>query len=534
MKLEDITAEIRPRSEWEAVDLGLSLTRTYLRDLVKSWLSFVVPVCLLIIAFSYRQPAWAIFLMWWLKPLFERVALFDLSRRLFGAVPDSQGRFQSWRYQLRKQWLLILMGVGLTVLGAYLHRAQDDEPAPLVFFWILVIGLGFYRSGIARSLVLPVKFLENLKGGAYRQRKALLSRRAAGIASVLTLLCILVEISLVYWLMDFIEMLMPSASRLAEAEDRSLSELAGEMLSGEIFTFSPVYLIGICLIYLVAMSLTAWLYVGAGFGLYLNTRTWTEGWDIELSFRRLGQRLSVILLIGFFSGAGLATSDAQSSSERLEEILRHEDFEIHRDESRKWVPKEKEDRKKSKDQRSEAERHSSGETERYSSGETPLFLVNMGKAFFWIIIILLVGFLIWSIAKNLHTFKKNGSTKKEAPRRKVTSIAGMEITPESLPDDVISTARHLWSQGQEKEALGLLYRASIGWLVEEDVVEIQESDTELDCVRRMKREKGSSLTPIFEKLTRHWMGAAYGGRFPADHQMEEVFTNWPFQGRRPS
>ena len=32
-------------------------------------------------------------------------------------------------------------------------------------------------------------------------------------------------------------------------------------------------------------------YTGGGFGIYINTRTHLEGWDVDLAFRQLGKRL---------------------------------------------------------------------------------------------------------------------------------------------------------------------------------------------------------------------------------------------------
>ena len=41
----------------------------------------------------------------------------------------------------------------------------------------------------------------------------------------------------------------------------------------------------------LAISLVDVFATGAGFGLYLNNRSWIEGWDVELVFKRLAQRL---------------------------------------------------------------------------------------------------------------------------------------------------------------------------------------------------------------------------------------------------
>ena len=49
MRLEDVTAEIRPRSDWEAVDLGMALVRRdFWRCLVVWWLA-LSPLLLVVV-----------------------------------------------------------------------------------------------------------------------------------------------------------------------------------------------------------------------------------------------------------------------------------------------------------------------------------------------------------------------------------------------------------------------------------------------------------------------------------------------------
>ena len=62
---------------------------------------------------------------------------------------------------------------------------------------------------------------------------------------------------------------------------------------GDAFPFWLMALIAAA--YFVSMSLTSWFYIGGGFALYVNSRTWSEGWDIELAFKRLGQRIGLVV-----------------------------------------------------------------------------------------------------------------------------------------------------------------------------------------------------------------------------------------------
>ena len=82
MELEKVTAEIRPRSEWEAIDLGVGLVRAHFALIFKGWCFSVLPVCLVILLLFWASPGWGVFLIWWLKPVWERVVLYPLSHQI--------------------------------------------------------------------------------------------------------------------------------------------------------------------------------------------------------------------------------------------------------------------------------------------------------------------------------------------------------------------------------------------------------------------------------------------------------------------
>src|SRR6218665_3906363 len=94
MRLEDVTAEIRPRSDWEAVDLGFAMIRRdFWRCFTVWWLALLVP--LLTAGWFLREmPLVLAMLFWWWKPVGSRMVLFELSRRLFGEQPGWRAVFR--------------------------------------------------------------------------------------------------------------------------------------------------------------------------------------------------------------------------------------------------------------------------------------------------------------------------------------------------------------------------------------------------------------------------------------------------------
>jgi hypothetical protein len=249
---------------------------------------------------------------------------------------------------------------------------------------------------------------------------------------------------------------------------------------------------------------------GGGFGLYVNSRTWSEGWDIELAFKRLGQRIGLVVF-GLCLFSAVSEVHAETSQERVEEVLASEDFEVQKGIRRDYQ-----------------EESDSGMS--YSGGLG--FIGALGNLLFWGVAIAIVGGIIWIIIHNAQAFG-GGMSKSEREKGQIKTLAGMQISPESLPDDIMTTARQLWAEGRKKEALGLLYRGAISSMVSRDLVEIEESDTESECLKRLSG-KNLQEYPYFATLTNAWVGMAYAKEDPDEKTMGQLWKEWPFPAERRS
>jgi len=502
MELEKVTAEIRPRTQWEAVDLGLSLVRQHAWLLAKIWMGSVIPLCLLILGLFWNALFWGCFLIWWLKPIWERVTLFPLSRSLFGETPTVSQGMKVLPQELRRNWKLVALGLVLSLVGIPAHRSVD-EAGLAVLFWLVVIGLLFYRSNLYRSLVLPIKYLEGLDKQHYRARAQLLSFRSSGTASALTALCLAMEFFVFMSQFYYIDLMVP------EGTAWGYSQLFEDLFEGGPGIL-PTWILAIAaLFYVSAMSLVTWFYVGGGFGLYVNSRTWTEGWDIELTFKRLGQRVGLVLLAGFVLFT-TPTAQAESEEVTIESVLADDDFEVQVEE-RRTKKKRKEERESD-----------------YEDVPHTGYFEGVGSLIFWVIAILAVAGLIWLIVSNRQMFNRGPSELSNDEKKKVRTVAGMNVTPESLPKRLVEVARDLWEKGKRKEALGLLYRGAISSLVTRQLVDIEESDTEMDCLRRVIVSGEPASPQYFEALTTAWMVQAYALRSPDDELMQRIWSQWPF------
>ena len=252
MRIDALTVTLRPRTSWEAIELGMALTRRYAKVIWASWLAFTFPVLLLAHGVGWALHRWWIagLLMWWLKPLFDRVPLYVLSRATFGDIPSLRQTLLAQR-----RWSGRWMWSYLTVR----------------------------RLGPVRALYLPVDLLEGSTAERARLRRQEVGSSIYGISFLMTLMCCLFSVVLQVGLVGAALLFIPNVY---------VSEVFQH--ASAVLKASPWWLLIIIInvTYWLVMSLIEPFYVGAGFGLYINRRTQLEAWDIELVFRRLRTRLT--------------------------------------------------------------------------------------------------------------------------------------------------------------------------------------------------------------------------------------------------
>ena len=485
MRLDEVTAEIRPRSDWEAVDLGFAMVRRHFwRCLVMWWMALAVPVVAMT-WLLWDHPAILLALVWWVKPAGSRMVLLEISRRLFGEKP-------SWKAIWRE--------------------------VPRVWIRRFVFRFGIARFSPWMPVTLAVDDLEGLRGKQYRLRARQLARRGDGAITWLFLTADLATAWFGLGLIGLGAMMMPTG------QDGPWSQ-AMEAWSFEDPFEIPLLLmrtVAICLI--LSMSLVDLFVTGAGFGIYVNNRTWIEGWDVELAFKRLGQRIgkvaAVVAMLLIFVTSGISKAQPQEdwqqtrpASEVIQEVKSNPDFEVH--------SVTKKVRKKTP-----------------GTSKTPSWLewlfgsINPGmvELFMYTFLALVIALVAWVIWRFRHAFSYRGGFAEKAPKLAAARVVmGMEVTPESLPDDIPAAAMALWQQGLRHEAMGLLYRGAISKAIDLARVEIQESDTEGDCLERVRTVGPAAHPEYFSSLTHAWMKMAYAETPPADVEVGTLCSSWPFR-----
>jgi hypothetical protein len=490
VQIERIALRLRPRNAWEALDLGIALVRASGGRVYGAWLATYLPAALVVYALLWERPVLAWLVLWWLKPLFDRVILAMLSRSLFDEAPSVREVLSSPR-----QWLL-----GTRIFAA----------------------LTWGRFDLARSFHLPVHQLERSRGKAGRQRVRLLDRDARGAAVWLTFQLFWVEIFLMIGTGLALALLVPVQVPI-ESILNSIVEtvfLGGGGLAEGALAGS--------LLGTLAVSLIEPMYVAAGFTLYLQRRTMLEGWDIELRFRNLADRIAAAaprmaatlaaLALGCALVAGVvpdasAQAAPKSAAEEIKKVMAEPEF--GKEQTRKsikyvgpsWEPKES--KRKSYD---------------WEWLEVLVRFVSEAARFLaWTAGALALAVALYFLAKYLR-LRAGGGNRKSRP----DFLFGLDVRPESLPEDVAAAAAALAREGRTREALSLLYRGALVRFLDQGL-EFLRGDTEGDCQRKVDRAAPTPTRDFFRRLVAAWQSLAYGHRTVGTDDVLALAGEWQRQ-----
>ncbi|MFO1409837.1 MAG: hypothetical protein U1F06_05590 [Steroidobacteraceae bacterium] len=101
-------------------------------------------------------------------------------------------------------------------------------------------------------------------------------------------------------------------------------------------------------------------------------------------------------------------------------------------------------------------------------------------------------------------------------------VRGLDIRPESLPEDVGAAALALWRAGGQRAALALLYRGLLSRAVHVQRVPIRDSSTEGDCLRLCAAHCATATQAHALRLVRTWELAVYRGQLPEEPQVASL------------
>ena len=262
--MRQLTIKVRTRTDKETLNLGFMVARRYGFSLLLAILPlWGVAVALALASWwASGEPLWAVVVVWWLKPLYERPPLVRLSRLVFHEKTDF--------------W-----------------REQRSAFARGIVAELTVLRLARLTAPVRHALHL----LEQVSGRDYRERRRFFS--GSGASNGLLFLLMLLEMA---WLFAMLY-LLPSFDidwTLYYSDYDAFHQAAYWLYAS------------IALLYFPLAALTTLLYVACGFMAYLNRRIISEGWALALDLQALAARLPALLLAVGLAFALIAAPPAQA------------------------------------------------------------------------------------------------------------------------------------------------------------------------------------------------------------------------------
>ncbi len=516
MNLGNISIEARLRSPWQAIDLGFVMLRHWWKPLFLSWfipsVLLFIPLCLI-----FHNSSWiAISIIWWLKPLWDRGPLYIASRNLFGEHVSTK-----------------------QVLAKLLSLYKTD----------LLSALTIRRFSFSRSFDMPLTVLEKAKGKTRETRINQLHRSYGNAANWLTISCVHVEGFLMMAIYSFIVLMIP------EQYSPDYLNLLVEERANTVFNLINGW------VSYTAMILIGPIYSLCGFALYISRRIELEAWDIEIQFRKLaalhqekkqrstkgrsqkilGFLLCFSLALSFMSDTAIAQTEPLVKAEieknedqirvknTIVEILEGDEFHTLKT-IKSWRLKDFDPAESSNNGLPEWFINFISLMEKHGGflstlAEVIAYPFKYLEALLWILVIVLIAWLVYRYRQQIKTFISPNDSEDEL----VTIpdvMFGLDVRRESMPDDVPEAIQALWEAGDTRDAVSLLYRASLSELIHQYGFAFSESDTEGECLDLVKQQGESNLSDFTQQLTHCWQQLAYGHIEPETSDVETLCDRW--------
>lgn len=571
-----MSIEVRPRNAWQAVDLGVLMARRWYWPLINIWLVISLPVFFVLAWIPVKYLWFQAVIIWWLKPYFEQALLEFLSRAVFGDEPSVKEVIKVWPKLLGSQWLSALT---------------------------------WRRLSPSRSMNLPVTQLEGLRGSVRSTRIDLLHREHSRPAAWLTIIGVHIEFFMALSASFLILAFMPQGFDFDMVKD------GFELLNNDGKSYLLELLFNI-LMYVSAIFFAPF-YVAAGFALYLNRRVRLEAWDIDIAFRKIAEKhrskvaksvsngalkgtlndklkdtlkdtskiVSIIFIgilgvvVSAFEPSNKALSQTQSSEmtnsfitqKLIPERLIDDKNDISKESAKhtiNWIKASDHFHQKEIVRYPKIDWNWGDQKQENQKSVLPVWLPGFLELIFWLAVFVVFGWILFRYRYWLIKFITT-PLHAEAPKKQPVVMFGMDIRQQSLPKNVDQEAQKLIREGKVREALSLLYRACLAYLVSAGY-ELEESLTEQECLSLILSQQkanvsvshndssdGSSnrssgrpsvdssskfsdrdtfnhhikLLPksalsYFQELTHVWRKLAYAHQTPSKDTLESLSENW--------
>ena len=491
MRADDLQAALRPRTMWEAIDLGVALTRRQLGVVALWWLLVVTPLCGLVWWALQTSPYLTLAVLWFLRPLFGLGQSVALARGLFTAEV-------SLRELLSATWGWRRWGFGV------LYR----------------------RLLPSRGIRALMGQLEDLRGELADRRWARLGDGSFVSMSALASICWMLK----WWLS--ISVFWAAPTLFPESWSFTLFDAWAAFNAG---SGDTTVLFVMFVADQLGMFVAESLYTAGAFGLYINQRVLRDGWDLELRLRAfgrgaaLGAALGLVALIVGVGGAWAqdtappewAPVEAAPAPERqfpppnevdeaVERVLSGPDFGVEHTQ-RLWRLK--------RGERDPDEEEVEDDPIDWEPGGVgcPVTAPATGVGAFVAVILVALLFLI------LRRVAPDGASSPDAAPFTLTTGALPQATP-LAPSLAEADAR--WAAGDEAGALAALYRGAVDRLIRQGVP-AGSDHTEGEVQRITRRAAPADQAEAFGRLCAAWSQVAYAKIPAGEARYMALRAEWP-------
>jgi hypothetical protein len=377
--------------------------------------------------------------------------------------------------------------------------------------------------------------LEGLRGSKRSDRLRVLHHQGSSNAAWLTLLCNSFEQILALSILILLDLLIPTQFELS-------------VLDG-LYYEEPLSRWMLFLAAVIAMPLIAPFYVCSGFLLYINRRIELEAWDIELKFRQMVQRaqskLMALVLVGMLGGlslgitfaphtavaeteAGVVTiTNSEQAKTIIDEVMAGEEFNVTEEKrvlKYKLDSDEEDDKEPAED--SDFWERISQLLENFAKSLESLHLALVLEILIWCLLAAGILWLVYLFREQLNFLFPSSAKTASKQNKQAEILFGMKVTEESLPDDVCAEVMALWNSQRERDALALLYRATLSNLIYKHGISFRASYTEGECVRLVRQKADKLVADLSADVTRMWQLLAYGHKQPEQGHLEQLCQRW--------
>ncbi|PCJ31146.1 MAG: hypothetical protein COA90_06950 [Gammaproteobacteria bacterium] len=170
-----------------------------------------------------------------------------------------------------------------------------------------------------------------------------------------------------------------------------------------------------------------------------------------------------------------------------------------------------------------------GDDESYEDDGSSDTTLNISKGLEIIIWLFFIGLGVYLLVKyrsQLHDFIKGLKATNKPKEALPATLFGLDVKKDSLPKDVVAMAQTAWRQGEQRQAIAVLLRASLIKLLHDHACHFTDSDTEAECCTRIDKQASATVATFMRALVVVWQQVAYAHKAPTEERFNELCQQW--------